>query len=315
MKPFILFFLLALATTLYAQDTLAFREANGIVIIEAESAATIPGAWTKDTSVAGFTGSSSLRYTGGDLFNTVGRNILSYKVFISEVGRYRFRWRSRIAIGDSNTEHNDSWLRLPDASDFYAQEGQRIVYPKGSGRTPNPEGSGAAGWFKVYQNNLGNWTFNARTSDNDPHLIYAEFDTVGVYTIQVASRSNGHSIDRLVLYHVADANAAIATDPNTPESSRMMIPTSLRARAQVEELALFPNPAREVVNVPVPAGSRAGIHELKLFNNAGQEIRSIERSIVPGETLSVPVAELPTGLYLLQFSDGEKRYLGRFLRE
>lgn len=68
---------------------------------------------------------------------------IEVNIQINTVGTYQFVWRSRIATGDNKTEHNDTWLRFPDADDFYGQRDGSIVYSKDSGKE---------GWFKVYMN-------------------------------------------------------------------------------------------------------------------------------------------------------------------
>lgn len=297
------------------QDSLVFLENDGIVIIEAESATIIPAEWTRDSTIVGFTGSSSLHYTGNDLFNIVGRSVLTYKIYINEIGRYRVRWRSRIAIGSSNSEHNDSWLRLPDASDFYAQQNQTRLYPKGSGRTPNPNGSGANGWFKAYQNNNGIWSLQTWTSDNDRHPIFAEFDSVGVYTIQIAGRSNGHSIDRLIMHHVTNASEADALNPDRPESTRIVVQTGIPQSIRMEQLKVFPNPAKERINISLPNTLKAGVHNLRIFNHVGREVKSASHSLRPGGRLSIATSDFPSGLYFIEFFDGQNQFVGRYIRD
>jgi hypothetical protein len=89
-----------------------------------------------------------------------------------------------------------------------------------------PEGSSSDGWFKVYRtgNPVDEWVWRSFTSDNDPHAIFAEFDTSGEYNILIAGRSFGHGIDRFVLYRSdnSDNNVdeAVATDINVAESPR-----------------------------------------------------------------------------------------------
>jgi hypothetical protein len=198
-----------------------FAEQNGLVVIEFESQPLAAG-WIEQTAIDGFTGSSYYQWAGGGQNNNPGEGLLEYSILIETPGRYRFQWRSRIATGDSNTDSNDAWLRFPDADDFYGlkNEGnpdESIVYPKGSGKTPNPNGSGSDGWFKVYQNNRSIWNWQARTSDNDAHNIYVEFDQPGVYTLQVSGRSEGFGIDRMVLYSDT-VETSMATDEAQPET-------------------------------------------------------------------------------------------------
>ena len=81
-----------------------------------------------------------------------------------------------------------------------------VVYPRGSGRTPNPEGAGADGWLKVYLSGTTNWTWSTLTNDGLGYPIFVTFDNPGEYTIEISARSNSHFIDRLTL--AKDASAA-----------------------------------------------------------------------------------------------------------
>ncbi len=178
-----------------------FQEVNGIAVIEAESPST-PSTWRRETASNPYTGNSYLAYRGPSAFNNPGTNVINYSVRINSPGTYRFIWRNKVGIianTNPSTEHNDSWLKI-QASNFYAQKGNSRVYPKGSGKTPVPEGAGAGGWFKIYSSGTTNWTWSTNTFDNNAHQIYAVFNNAGVYTIQVSARSQGHFIDRLILY-------------------------------------------------------------------------------------------------------------------
>lgn len=175
-----------------------YEEVNGQVIIEAENIQT-PSGWVKNTSHSSYNGNGHLEWTGGDFFNSPGNGITNTSIKINQPGTYKFQWRSKVGHGTNTTEANDTWLRFPDADDFFAQKSDgHIVYPKGSGKSPNPNGSGADNWFKVYVNSL-NWSWATQTSDNDPHEIFVTFNSTGVYTLQMSGRSNHHVIDRMVL--------------------------------------------------------------------------------------------------------------------
>ncbi|MBT8184207.1 MAG: hypothetical protein KJN76_05160, partial [Eudoraea sp.] len=177
-----------------------FQEVNGIAVIEAESVDG-PG-WAQRSSQSGFTGNGYNSYEGTNYFGSPGNNVVTYTVRINTPGTYRFQWRNKIGVlasSNASTEHNDSWLKFPDASDFYGQRGNSRIWPKGSGKSPNPEGASGGGWFKVYTNTI-NWSWSTQTSDFDPHQVFAVFNSPGVYRIQVSGRSNGHLIDRMVLH-------------------------------------------------------------------------------------------------------------------
>lgn len=203
-----------------------FVEEGGLLVIEVENTE-VGELWEVSNSIADFTGTSYLRWGGEDLFGTPGEGYMSYNIRVNTPGTYRFQWRCRIAKGNDHTEHNDGWLRMPDADDFYGYKvrnngNESFVYPKGSGKTPVPEGGGKDGWFKVFINKLDAWVWGGRTSDHDGHEIYATFNSAGDYTIEISGRSSGFAIDRMVLYWVS-GNSAItdneATDDTQAESS------------------------------------------------------------------------------------------------
>jgi uncharacterized protein YjdB len=197
-----------------------YQDINGLVVMEAENLS-VPSGWAKQSSLSGFTGSGYISWTGPEYFNSVGNGLISTKIFINSPGVYRFQMRSRVGFGTSSTEHNDTWVRFPDASDYFALKGSGTtkIYPKGSGKSPNPNGAGSGGWFKIYMNSM-NWTWNTYTSDNDAHDIYVQFNSSGVYTMELSARSAFHLIDRLVLHKNA-SNPLSLTNPETKCSDQV----------------------------------------------------------------------------------------------
>ena len=170
------------------------------------------------TTKAGYTGASYITWEGGDKFSNPGVGTINAKIKITKTGTYRFQWRNAVGEGTNTTEFNDSWLKFPDASDFYGQKGNDVnsrVYPKGSGKTPLPEGAGSNGWFKIYTGGTTNWNWNSNTSDNDAHQVYVVFNTPGTYTMQISGRSDKHAIDRISLSN----GGAGATNDNTVKTT------------------------------------------------------------------------------------------------
>lgn len=218
-----LFFVCSLLTCHFISgqcDGADFEEQNGIAVIEAESVSSLSSGWRRESGASNFTGSGFLAWRGSDSFNTPGNGTIRYRVKINSPGRYRFVWRNRIGIiasSNANTEHNDAWLRIADASSFFGQRGSSIVYPRGSGRTPNPEGASSNGWFKIYTNTI-DWSWSTNTSDFDPHSIFATFNSPGVYTIEISGRSNGHFIDRIVLFDESRISLSAATSTSRSET-------------------------------------------------------------------------------------------------
>ncbi|WP_418263687.1 hypothetical protein [Flavobacterium faecale] len=177
-----------------------FNEKDGIVRVDLENPSTIANGWATASTFSGYEGTGYLVWTANDNFNTPGIGTIKFSIKINSPGTYQFVWRSRIAEGTSNTDFNDSWLKI-NGNDFYGEKaGGERVYPKGSGKTPVPEGAGSNGWFKVYMNKVGEWFWRSSTSDNDPHDIFAKFDTVGVYDVEISGRSKFHAIDQFVLF-------------------------------------------------------------------------------------------------------------------
>lgn len=212
----VLTFILLLPFQVNAQcDGADFQETNGIAVIETE-AVSYPSGWQKETSASGYTGSGYLAWRGSNYFGSPGNAVITYKVKINSPGVYRFQWHNKVGIGSNGTEHNDSWLRIPDAYDFFAQQGSSIKYPQGGKfRKSNKvvEGSSGNGWMKIYNSGgASNFNWTSYTSDNDAHKVYAEFTSSGVYTIQVSARSQGHFIDRIVLYKENQYSESSATN-------------------------------------------------------------------------------------------------------
>ena len=178
-----------------------YNEANGIVRVDIEDNTPIASGWISSTLLSGYTGKNYIIWGGNDSFNEPGLGLMKFSIKINTPGTYQFVWNSRIGNGTSNTEHNDSWLRIK-ADDFYGEKdgtGQR-VYPKGSGKTPNPEGTSKDNWLKVYMNKVGEWFWRSSTNDKDPFNVYAKFNSAGVYDIEISGRSKSHAIDQFVLY-------------------------------------------------------------------------------------------------------------------
>lgn len=197
-----------------------FIEQDGILIVEMESVNHGSG-WRGETSVNGFTGNSYIRWAGGNKFSNPESGLTEYKIKINNAGTYHFRWHSKIMHGTEATESNDSWLRIPDASDFFARNDTSVKYPKG-GKFVQSEiitnGSSSNGWMKVYSSGTTSWTWSCRTSDHDPHEIYAAFDTAGVYTVQISGRSENHALDRFVLFNDDKYSVAEATNEDLLET-------------------------------------------------------------------------------------------------
>ncbi len=204
---------------------------NGVLVMEAETLK-LSGNWQTANKEPGAYGSGYIQWTGSSQNNNPGLGVINVKLGIDQAGRYRMQWRSRIGMGTNTTEHNDTWVRFPDADSYYGMKGapnnesRRYPKPKCEDTTfmasinalPSvsdakcPNGSTKDGWMKVYCSGATNWNWSTNTSDNDGHPIYAEFKA-GTYTLELSARADFHLIDRIVIHREGVANN-VAQDSN-----------------------------------------------------------------------------------------------------
>lgn len=267
------------------------EERNGRVVLEAESL-NIASGWVSKSSINGFSGRGYIDWQGDDSFNVPGKGTITAKIKINTPGTYLFQWRNKVGEGTNTTERNDSWLRFPDADDFFGQRGSSIVYPKGSGKSPNPNGASSDGWFKVYLGGTTNWTWASSTSDHDSHKIYVTFRNSGIYTMEISGRSKHHLIDRIVL----SANGVDATSLSLPETvcSNGDIPVS------VSSVALDPKSASidvgTTLHLSATVSPADASNKKVLWTSSNPAIASIDQNgivsaLAPGEVRFVVTTE------------------------
>ncbi|MEM9417999.1 MAG: PEP-CTERM sorting domain-containing protein [Planctomycetota bacterium] len=196
----------SMGSGIVAQDT--YLEKDGLLVLEAEAASNIPtNHWAVDSSVAGASGGSYLRAKTNS-FGNPGRGTISYNFQTTSTGNFQFNFRSRIGQGTSNTEHNDTWVRLVD------RNGNAIA------PIANNNDVRSGRWMKAYRNgNVSQWISQASNRDNDPHSISWSLQKDTEYAIQLSSRSAGHLVDRLYLwdrsrYNFANQNAGWGANEN-----------------------------------------------------------------------------------------------------
>ena len=287
-----------------------FEEKNGTLTFEAESI-NLSSSWKKQNSKPGYTGSGYIIWTGNNYFTSPGNGQLKIKIKINTPGKYKFEWRNCAAIGNLTTEHNDSWLKFPDADDFYGQKGNSIVYPKGSGKGNEPNGAGGNGYFKIYVNSTS-WRNQASTSDHDPHDIFIHFNSKGTYEMIISGRSNGHGIDKMTFTRQGnsptpdpdpdpDPNPEFTIDFKTPfDNQKFSSSTSVQVEAKttgaIDYVELFLNNTlvRRENRIPYEWGlssqpdeilknMKSGDYTLKLVASKGNitKTKSIDIIILP----------------------------------
>lgn len=178
-----------------------FNENDGLVGVEFEKAE-FSADWTMKSDGNSFSGQGYMMWEGAQQLHQPGTGTATFKIKITNSGTYRFVWKSAVKIGTNGTDHNDTWLRFADANNFYAKKGNSVVYPKDSGKTPNPEGASKDGWFKIFRSGSDlDFKWNSLTYDNNGHEVFVVFNTPGTYLMEVSARSSGHGIDKFVLFN------------------------------------------------------------------------------------------------------------------
>jgi len=162
------------------------REAGGIVAVQVEAAPAI-GGWQSRTTNVGYSG-TAYYHNGSANTNTPGSDILEYPFVIAGTGIYQVQVRHRIDEGASNTDANDSFLRLVDSA------GKQLE------PVPNQNVVTGAGWYKFYMNTLNAWTWQLSNKDHDPKSLAYALAAKQIYKVQISRRSKGHAVDSIVLW-------------------------------------------------------------------------------------------------------------------
>lgn len=286
-------------------ENASYMDVDGLVIIEAEQLIIDGTNWNIKTDFEGYTGAGYLSWDGNNNFNSPGNGLLSTQIKINTPGTYRFRWHSKVGNGDNSTEHNDSWLRFPDASNFYGEKNGQRVYPVGSGQTPHPQGSSSDGWFKIYLSGTTNWTWSTQTSDNDAHQIYVEFDTADIYTMEISGRSKDHLIDRITLSN----NATDPLNLNNEETlcDEALSIANVTGTSSKKSIRIFPNPTEDIIFIQTD--DQTNNSTVSIFDYKGMEII---KTRIDKITNRLDISQLAAGIYFVISNEGHKT---RFIKK
>ncbi|WP_100615282.1 T9SS type A sorting domain-containing protein [Confluentibacter citreus] len=311
MKSITFYTFIFIQLSVFSQTSNCFyEETNNIVVIEAEDIDT-GGLWSVENDVVGFSGSGYLEWGNGSYFNTPGTGKFSVNIKINNTGLYRFQWRSKVGAGTSPTDENDTWLRFPDADDFFGQRGSSIVYPKGSGKTPTPEGSGSDGWFKVYSSETTNWNWSASTSDNDPHNIFVQFDTPGTYTMEISARSEFHLLDRIVL------SKSVVSNPTSLSIDEAECTTNTLSVTDItngKNFKVFPNPLASSNKLSV-TGIQPNSYKVTIMDIVGKQLSRKVNLEFKNDVEELEIGYLKSGLYFFTLSSKDHLYSTKLVIE
>lgn len=80
------------------------------------------------------------------------------------------------------------------------------------------------------------------------------------------------------------------------------------------QLELFPNPVDRILNVQLPNDTDL-IYDLRIFDMSGSTAMLLSMYPLINGGFSIEVGNLPSGVYMLTFSDGKSRYAGRLIKQ
>ncbi len=195
----------------------------GVVAIEAESL-DLTGDW-KVVQADNASGGSYITWEGlaYEQNNSSPDDVISTEIAISQPGSYRFTWAMRQPTEVESDKANDSWLNFPDADRF--------------GPT---DGGSYSGFIKVFGNSKNNFAYTGTADvDHVKSTIEVQFDEAGTYTMQIAGRSHGHQIDRIVVHHssISQADAVAGTNTGCDGDPTPTAPTTVEEAASASESA------------------------------------------------------------------------------
>jgi hypothetical protein len=99
----------------------------------------------------------------------------------------------------------------------------------------------------------------------------------------------------------------------TFKSRQAYVANVLAARSAVQtNLAVYPNPAQNQLNVPHTAASRDA--RVTVFSTTGSKVAAFAAQSGSTET-AVDLSALPKGLYLVEYADGTQRSSARIVKE
>lgn len=197
-----------------AQRGPVFLEADGIVVIEAESTSSKPGKWTGKKDVEGYTGKGHIEFTGNKPSNGPPNSPLLYYFKIEKAGTYSLHLRAHKRLaGEAKDKCNDAYVRVagkflatPTAADKNKADATREVLTKDT----KCFGGSHTGWGWAETLDLGNHNFR------NPRYVFKAGET---YALIVSGRSQRFNIDRIVFCHES-VDLKKAKDPKQPESKR-----------------------------------------------------------------------------------------------
>ncbi|WP_299256062.1 DUF5060 domain-containing protein [uncultured Aquimarina sp.] len=205
---------------------------------------------------------------GESFSNTPGVvGILDYKVKFSTPGRY-FVW---VRLYSTGSEDNGIHVGIDGT---WPSSGQRMQWCAGK--------------------NQWTWESKQRTDANhcgEAELIYIDVPSAGVHTISFSMREDGVEMDKFVL-------SQSYTKPSGVGPDEVLVDCALSVDDfDVKEFSLYPNPARDLINVKGLTKGMASIYDV-----TGRKVMS-SIAISESENNTIDISRIPSGVYFMVIRD------------
>lgn len=191
-----------------------FLEADGLVVIEAESSGSRPGKWTGKKDIEGFTGKGHIEFTGNKPAGGPADSPMVYLFKISKAGTYSLHLRAHKRLdGEAKDRCNDAYVRVMGdytATETAADKNKADALLGVLREDTKCFGGSDSGWGWAETLDLGNHRFR------NPRYVFKAGET---YALVVSGRSQRFNIDRIVFRHDS-VDAKKAKDPERAESER-----------------------------------------------------------------------------------------------
>lgn len=196
-----------------------FIEADGVLVIEAESSKSNPGKWTGKQTIEGFTGKGHIEFTGNKPAGGPAHSPMAYTFKINKAGIYRLHLRAHKRLGDEEPDKcNDAYVRvLGDYRAVGKDEQKEKKGPKDATlevlrKDTKCFGGAADGWGWAETLDLG--------GHNNKRAPRYHFKAGETYTLVISGRSQRFNIDRIVFCHES-VKPSDAKNPEREESDRL----------------------------------------------------------------------------------------------
>jgi len=93
------------------------------------------------------------------------------------------------------------------------------------------------------------------------------------------------------------------------------LPTTINEQERIEEIALWPNPVADAITLSL-LSTTSGRLDVSILDLNGRLINTFSNIVSTGKnSISVPVEQLESGMYVVRISDGRTTVSRRFVKQ